>query len=59
MTRDDMICGNCLNGETRPVGDNIMVKCFLNPEIIMKGEFERCAQGQWVFDECIFFWGEI
>jgi hypothetical protein len=54
-----MICGNCLNGETRPVGDNIMVKCFLNPEIIMKGEFERCAQGQWVFDECIFFWGEI
>jgi hypothetical protein len=36
-----------------------MVKCFLNPEIIVKGQYERCAQGQWLFDKHVYVWGEI
>lgn len=63
MRREDMICGECLNGEVRVVGDNKMVKCFLNPDITMKGEFERCAQGQWEDESCgdryVYYWGDI
>jgi hypothetical protein len=59
MKREDMICLNCMNGEQRVAGDSAMVKCFLNPEIIVKGQYERCAQGQWLFDKHVYVWGEI
>lgn len=66
MTRDDMICGNCINGEHREVGGVTLVKCFFNPEPIMKGYEERCGRGAWWGmttllsrnRKVLYYWGE-
>ena len=63
MTREDMICSNCMNGEQRVVGDSQIIKCFLNPEVVVKAGFERCASGQWESSDsderCVYYWGDI
>lgn len=59
MKREDMICANCMNGELRVVGEGQIVKCFLNPEVVVKAGFERCAQGRWIVENKRYNWGEI